>query len=340
MTSPSNETFYQWGYHNPSKDPILPLSEEQRTIFEKIISTTDGEVRVGYELLPSGEGLQDPSKYYVVATDPDKTHISAPALYPHPNGTGDIIDRGNYYFSSGNYTVWPNPVGQDRYSAYWWDVSGIYFTPDIYGSGYASYPTASRDNVASILLFDDLDHDAYWGSGIIKINTDKKYLLWLTGRNVDQMSIFHYGKNVNKTIQIPLSYNEKKNKTIFSDQTVRYFYSHFSNATHEIIDKGFDDFQIFYNYIHYIPKLKNENQLTHEIAEESNQIPFLSNAKSVYLYSVYGSNNLFVPVLRAPSLPFPPAKREDEDVESKDLEYYTQEELEEKFNAVSGLLGL
>ena len=59
----------------------------------------------------------------------------------------------------------------------------------------------------------------------------------------------------------------------------------------------------------------------------------------MYLYSVYGSNNLFVPVFTSPKLPFPPAKRDDEEVESEDKEYNTQEELQEKFNAVSGLLG-
>jgi hypothetical protein len=46
-----------------------------------------------------------------------------------------------------------------------------------------------------------------------------------------------------------------------------------------------------------------------------------------------------VPVFTSPRLPFPPAKRDDEEVESEDKEYNTQEELQEKFNAVSGLLG-
>ena len=338
MTTPSNDTFYQWGYHNPSKDPILPMSNEQRAILEKVISTPEGSIEIGYQLLPSGEGHQDNSKYYNVALS--GTHFSSPALYPHdPNETGLRIERGDYYFSSGNYTIWPSPSGQDRYSAYWWDVSGIYFTADIYNETYYAYPTLPADNAGAIVLFDDLDHEAYWASGDVKINPNKKYLLWLNGRNVDQIGIFHYGKKVNKIVQIPLSYKKDRKKTLYSEQTVKYFYSHFSNATHDIIDEGFDDFQIFYNYIHYIPKLKNENQLSHEKVEESNQIPFLSNAKSVYLYSVYGSNNLFVPVLRSSTLPFPPAKRDDEDVESKDREYYTQEELQQKFNAVSGLLG-
>ena len=335
MTTPSNSTFYQWGYHDPNKDPILPLSNEQREILERVITTTDGSVEIGYQLLPSGEGADDPSKYYTVALDNDKTHISAPALYPHdPNLR---IDRGNHYFSSGNYTVWPSPSGQDRYSAAWWDASGIYFSPDIYNETYYAYPTLPSENGASIILFDDLDHDLYLASGIAANNTNKKYLLWTT-KNNDQFSIFNFGSLLQKQIDIPVGYSNRDKKYFYSTENRNYYYSHFSNANHDKVDKGFEDFQIFYTYIHYIPKLKNENQKTHERVEESNEIPFLSNAKSVYLYSVYGLDNLFVPILRAPSLPFPPSERGEE--ETKDKEYNTDEELKEKFEAVSGLLGL
>ena len=335
MTTPSNSTFYQWGYHDPNKDPILPLSNEQREILERVITTTDGSVEIGYQLLPSGEGADDPSKYYTVALDNNKTHISAPALYPHdPNLR---IDRGNHYFSSGNYTVWPSPSGQDRYSAAWWDASGIYFSPDIYNETYYAYPTLPSENGASIILFDDLDHDLYLASGIAANNTNKKYLLWTT-KNNDQFSIFNFGSLLQKQIDIPVGYSNRDKKYFYSTENRNYYYSHFSNANHDKVDKGFEDFQIFYTYIHYIPKLKNENQKTHERVEESNEIPFLSNAKSVYLYSVYGLDNLFVPILRAPSLPFSPSERGEE--ETKDKEYNTDEELKEKFEAVSGLLGL
>ena len=335
MTTPSNSTFYQWGYHDPNKDPILPLSNEQREILERVITTTDGSVEIGYQLLPSGEGADDPSKYYTVALDNNKTHISAPALYPHdPNLR---IDRGNHYFSSGNYTVWPSPSGQDRYSAAWWDASGIYFSPDIYNETYYAYPTLPSETGASMSLFDDLDHDLYLASGIAANNTNKKYLLWTT-KNNDQFSIFNFGSLLQKQIDIPVGYSNRDKKYFYSTENRNYYYSHFSNANHDKVDKGFEDFQIFYTYIHYIPKLKNENQKTHERVEESNEIPFLSNAKSVYLYSVYGLDNLFVPILRAPSLPFPPSERGEE--ETKDKEYNTVEELKEKFEAVSGLLGL
>ena len=361
MTTPSNDTFYQWGYHDPSKDPILPMSQEQRQILERVISTPEGEVAIGYQLLPSGEGLEDHSKFYSVGLS--GTHLSSPALYPHPDGTGNPIERGNYYFSSGNYTVWPNPKGEDRYSAYWWDVSGIYFTPNVYGSGYYAYPTLPKDNAGAIILFDDLDHGAYWDDGEVRINPDKKYLLWLNGRNVEQMGIFHYGRQLSKIIEIPLGYSKREKKTNYKKEDRKYYYSHFSSADHDKVDKGFEDFQIFYNYIHYIPELKNANQLTHEKVEGSNEIPFLSNTKSVYLYSVYGAGKFrnlqsqdwtsvnfwdssyspkgipsdFHNVLRSPSPPFPVAKRGEE--ESEDKEYNSEEELQEKLNAVSGLLG-
>jgi hypothetical protein len=352
MTIPSNNTFYQWGYHDPSKDPVLPLSEEQKTIFERLISTPGGSVAVGYQLLPSGEGFEDASKYYNVALDQDVVDgkkpsssgiISAPALYPHdPAQTGLRIDRGNHYFSSGNYTVWPSPSGQDRYSAYWWDVSGIYFTSDIYGGTYSAFPTLPEGNAASLILFDDLDHDAYFSTGEVKINESRKYLLWITGNNVDQFGILHNGRELEKIVKIPIGYSKRDKKYLYKDEERKYYYSHFSNADHDKVDKGFEDFQIFYTYIHYIPKLKNENQNTHDRVvndlDDLNQIPFLSNAKSVYLYSVYGLDNFFVPILRAPSLPFPPSERGEE--ETKDQEYNTEEELKEKFEAVSGLLGL
>lgn len=366
MTTPSNSTFYQWGYHDPNKDPILPLSNEQREILERVITTTDGSVEIGYQLLPSGEGADDPSKYYTVALDNDKTHISAPALYPHdPNLR---IDRGNHYFSSGNYTVWPSPDGQDRYSAYWWDVSGIYFSPDLHNETYYACPTLPSGNVAAIILFDDLDHESYFDTGEVKINEDKKYLLWLDGRNVDQMGIFHYGRELNKIVEIPIGYIKRKNKHLYEEENRKYYYSHFSNADHNKVDKGFEDFQIFYTYIHYIPRLKNANQKTHEKVVDDlsrlNEIPFLSNSKSVYLYSVYGAGKFkdlqaqdwtnvnfwdssyspvgiasdFHNVLDSPAPPFPPQKRGEE--ESEDQEYNSDEELQEKFNAVSGLLGL
>lgn len=365
MTTPSNNTFYQWGYHDPSKDPILPLSDEQREILERVITTTDGSVEIGYQLLPSGEGLEDPSRYYNIAIDGDKSHIAAAALYPHdPEGTGLRVDRGNYYFSSGNYTVWPNPEGEDRYSAYWWDVSGIYFSPSIYNETYYAYPTLPSDNAAAIILFDDLDHDVYFSSGEVRINDNKKYLLWLDGRNVDQLGIAHYGRELNKIIEIPVRYSRKKRKYIYEEEERKYYYSHFSNADHNKVDKGFEDFDIFYTYIHYVPELKNENQLTHEDAKKSNEIPFLSNTKSVYLYSVYGAgkfknlqaqdwtavnvwDNSYSPksiasdfhnVLKSPSPPFPPAERDEE--ESEEKEYNTEEELQQKFNTVSGLIGL
>jgi len=114
MTTPSNSAFYQWGYHDPGKDPILPLSDEQRKIFERVIAVDGGSVRIGSELLPSGEGFEDPSGFYNIALDQDIVDekkstldriISAPALYPHDTQeTGLRIDRGNYYFSSGKYT--------------------------------------------------------------------------------------------------------------------------------------------------------------------------------------------------------------------------------------------
>ena len=380
MTTPSNSTFYQWGYHDPSKDPVLPMSDEQRKILERIITTNDGSVRIGYQLLPSGEGFDDPSKYYNIALDQDVSDgsdkrpihsgiISAPALYPHdPDGTGLRIDRGNYYFSSGNYTVWPSPSGDDRYSAYWWDVSGVYFSPDTHKELYYACPVLPSGNAAAILLFDDLDHDVYFDTGEIKINQNKKYLLWLDGKNVDQMGIFHYGRELNKIIEIPVGYDRKNRKHVYEDENRKYYYSHFSNADHSKVDKGFEDFQIFYTYIHYIPRLKNENQLTHEKVVDNlsnlNEIPFISNAKSVYLYSVYGdgkfrdlqaqdwtgvnfSDNSYSPkgipsnfhnVLRSPVPPFPPGKRGEE--ESEDQEYNSEEDLQEKFNTVSGLLGL
>ena len=368
MTTPSNSTFYQWGYHDPGKDPILPLSNEQREILERVITTTDGSVEIGYQLLPSGEALQDPSKYYNIAIDSDKSHISAPALYPHdPEGTGLRIDRGNHYFSSGNYTVWPSPNGQDRYSAYWWDVSGIYFSPDIYNETYYAYPTLPSGNGASIILFDDLDHDLYLASGIAANNTNKKYLLWLTGRNVDQMGMFHHGRQLNKIIKIPVTYSKRQGEYVYKEEERKYYYSHFSNADHDKVDKGFEDFRIFYTYIHYIPKLKNANQKTHEKVVNDlsnlNEIPFLSNAKSVYLYSVYGAGKFkdlqaqdwtsvnfwdssyspvgiasdFHNVLDSPAPPFPPRKRGEK--ESEDQEYNSEEELQQKFDAVSGLLG-
>jgi len=347
MTTPSNTTFYQWGYHDPDKDPILPLSNEQREILERVITTTDGSVEIGYQLLPSGEGFEDASRYYSIALDQDVVDgkkpsssgiISAPALYPHdPTQTGLRIDRGNHYFSSGNYTVWPSPSGQDRYSAAWWDVSGIYFSPDIYNETYYAYPTLPSENGASIILFDDLDHDLYLASGIAANNTNKKYLLWTT-KNNDQFSIFNFGSLLQKQIDIPVGYSNRDKKYFYSTENRDYYYSHFSNANHDKVEKGFEDFQIFYTYIHYIPKLKNENQKTHERVEESNEIPFLSNTKSVYLYSVYGLDNFFIPILRAPPVPFPPAERGEK--ESEDQEYNSKEDLQKKFEAVSGLLGL
>ena len=238
MTTPSNSTFYQWGYHDPNKDPILPLSNEQREILERVITTTDGSVEIGYQLLPSGEGADDPSKYYTVALDNNKTHISAPALYPHdPNLR---IDRGNHYFSSGNYTVWPSPSGQDRYSAAWWDASGIYFSPDIYNETYYAYPTLPSENGASIILFDDLDHDLYLASGIAANNTNKKYLLWTT-KNNDQFSIFNFGSLLQKQIDIPVGYSNRDKKYFYSTENRNYYYSHFSNANHDKVDKGFEE---------------------------------------------------------------------------------------------------
>jgi hypothetical protein len=373
MTQPSNEKFYQWGYHDPdpknTKDPILPLTDEQRKIFERVISVNDGFVKIGSELLPSGEGLYDTTRCYNIDLDVDSVHISAPALYPHdPQGVGVRADRGNYYFSSGNYTVWPNPSGEDpdkRYSAYWWDVSGIYFSPNIYGDGYFAYPLLPSGNAAAIVLFDDLDQELYWGRGEVEINSDRKYLLWLDAdRNIDQFGIFNYGRREFKTLKFPEFYNRKKKKYIYKDKDIPYFYSHFSNADHNKIDKGFEDFQIFYTYIHYIPELKNEFQRSHEKIVGPNQIPFLSNAKSVYLYSVYGAkkfrdlqaqnwsfvnewDDIYSPqgiasdfhnILKSPTPPFPPVERDSE--ESEQQEYNSKEELQKKFNAVSGLLGL
>ena len=57
MTIPSNNTFYEWGYHDPGKDPVLPLSDEQREIFERVIAVSGGTVEVGYQLLPSWRGI-------------------------------------------------------------------------------------------------------------------------------------------------------------------------------------------------------------------------------------------------------------------------------------------
>ena len=369
MTTPSNSTFYQWGYHDPSKDTVLPISNEQRKILERIITTSDGSVKVGYQLLPSGEAFDDPSRHYNVSLDKDKSHISSPALYPHdPEETGVRIDRGNYYFSSGNYTVWPSPDGPDRYSAHWWDNSGIYFSSDIHSEIYYACPTFPSENSAAIILFDDLDHDVYFDTGEIKINQNKKYLLWLDGKNVDQLGIFHFGRNLNKIVKIPIGYGKKRRKNLYEDETRKYYYSHFSNADHDKINKGFEDFQIFYTYIHYIPRLKNVQQGTHgkvvEDLSNLNEIPFLSNARSVYLYSVYGDGKFknlqaqdwtgvnpwddayspkgiasnFHNVLDAPAPPFPPVDRGEG--ESEDKEYNSEEDLQAKFDAVSGLLGL
>ncbi len=369
MTTPSNSTFYQWGYHNPSKDTILPISDDQRKIFERIITTSDGDVKVGYQLLPSGEGFDDPSKFYNIALDENQSHISAPALYPHdPKETGLRIERGGYYFSSGNYTVWPSPSGEDRYSAYWWDVSGIYFSPDLNNLTYYACPTFPSGNAAAIILFDDLDHETYFDTGEIKINQNKKYLLWLDGRNVDQLGIFHFGRNLNKIVKIPIGFDKRKRKLQYEDEEREYHYSHFSNADHSKVDKGFEDFQIFYTYIHYIPRLKNVEQGTHQKVVDDlsnlNEIPFLSNSRSVYLYSVYGAGKFknltsqdwtgvnifdgeyfprdtssdFHNVLDSPVPPFPEVDRDD--TESEDEKYNTAEELQNKFDAVSGMLGL
>jgi hypothetical protein len=348
MTVPSNDKFYQWGYHNPEKDPVLPLSDEQRKIFERIIQETDNQVYIGSELLPSGEGLNDNGRFINIGVDPDNTHFSSPALYPHPNATGEPIERGGYYWSSGNITMWPNPSGEDRYSAAWWDTSGIYFSPDTLMEPYYAYPTTVDGNGATIVLFDDLDHDIYINSGIAVANTDRKYLLW-ANKNKNQFSLLHYGSLLKKEIELPRGWHDKKKKYVYKTEQRDYYYSHFSSANHDIIDKGFEDFSIFYSYIHYIPVLKNENELTHERVVEPerlddgtfkdlNEIPFISNAKSVYLYSVYGNDYNFIPVLRSPTLPFPPSERDEEETEER--EYNSEEELLEKFEAVSGLLGL
>ncbi len=378
MTTPSNSTFYQWGYHDPGKDPILPLSDDQKKILERVITVDGGTVRVGSELLPSGEGFDDPSRFYNIALDQDVVDekkstldgiISAPALYPHdPKETGLRIDRGNYYFSSGNYTVWPSPDGPDRYSAHWWDASGIYFSPDIHGELYYACPLYNDENAASIVLFDDLDHEAYFNTGQVKVNESRKYLLWLEGKNIDQMGIFNFGRNLNKIVKIPLGYDKRNRKLKYENESRKYYYSHFSNADHDKVDKGFEDFQIFYTYIHYIPRLKGFKEGTHEKVVEDlsnlNEIPFLSNARSVYLYSTYGAgkfrnltsqnwtgvnifDNVYSPersssnfhnVLSSPVPPFPQVDRDD--TESEEEEYNSKEELQEKFNAVSGLLGL
>jgi len=377
MTTPSNDKFYLWGYHNPEKDPILPLSEEQKKIFERIIQTQDGEERLPLQLLPSGEALSDPSKFYTI--QPNGSHISLPALYPHPDGTGNTIDRGNGYWSSGNMLAWPSPsgdqCGEDRYSLAWWDASGIYFSPGVNfddnvcdeGSNqyyYYHYPLSNPDDKSSIVLFDDLDHDLYYASGIVAQNLDKKYLLW-TPKNKNQFGFLNYGSLLKKEIELPKQWNKRKRKYTYNKEQRDYYYSHFSSANHDVIDSGFNDFQIFYTYIHYIPTLKNEFQLTHEnvVLDDLNEIPFVSNPKTVYLYSVYGAGKFrdlqaqnwgsvnlwddvyspvgvksdFHNVMDSPVLPFPPAERGDE--ESEEPEHNSEEKLQEKFDAVSGLLG-
>lgn len=360
MTTPSNNKFYQWGYHDPQKDPILPLSSEQREIFQRVINTSDGEFLISESLVPSGEGLNTNDDFYSTALDLSRAHVSSPALLSEDQA--GIVERGAYYWSSGNFAVWPNPSSEDpcdqnRYSVAWWDVSGIYFSPSISFSEstcgdksnfYYAYPTTGSD--ASVVLFDDLDLDAYYNNQEVVHNTDKKYLLWLgSQKNIYQFSIFHYGSKKVKIVDVPLYYNEYLKKYVYTKQPRDYYYGHFSSASHEIIDRGFEDFQIFYTYIHYIPKLKNQNQLTHDKAitvernkdgklENLNEIPFVSNPKSVYLYSVYGNDERFIPVLRAPTPPFPPSERGNE--ETEDLEYNTDEELQKKFDEASGLLGL
>ena len=112
----------------------------------------------------------------------------------------------------------------------------------------------------------------------------------------------------------------------------------------------------------------NANQNTHDRVvndlDDLNEIPFISNAKSVYLYSVYGAGKFknleaqdwtgvniwdssyspkgiasdFHGILDSPAPPFPPAERGEK--ESEDQEYNSEEELQQKFDAVSGLLGL
>ena len=343
MTVSSNVKFYEWGSHNSNGDSALPLTDEQRQVFQRIITTNDSSVSVSDQLIASGEGFYDPSKFYKIASDVNKTHIASPALYSHNE---QLIDRGDYYFSSGNFTVWPNPSGEQgqRHSASWWDVSGIYFSPDIHGSIYYSCPTLPADNAAALFLFDDLDSDYYFANGSGQLSVNKKYLLWVTGRQVVQFGIFNYGRKKQKTIQVPLGYDESNNKTIYKEELLDYYYSHFSNADHDQLNGGVEDFQLFTTYIHYIPRLKNENQDSHGKVEtrldKLNEIPFLANAKSVYLYSVYGSDNTFIPGLRSPGPPFPPADRPDGEVESKDFNYHTQDELDSKFSNISGLLGL
>jgi hypothetical protein len=382
MTTPSNDKFYEWGYHNPypseaSQNPVLPLTDKQKNIFTRILSTANGDVELSGQMLPSGSAFQDYTKFYGISTV-SGVHISSPALFPHPDGEGDPIERGQYYWSSGNYYVWPSPEGEDRYSAYWWDASGIYFTPSVYLSENASqnnlyyaYPTSNPSIGGSIFLFDDLDQDAYWNQGVIKYNQDKKYLLWLDGKNVHQLGVFNYGKQLIKTVLIPVGYNKKKRKRVYKEDERKYYYSHFSSATHNIVDKGFEDFQIFYTYIHYVPRIKSATSVTHENPVDVkrrpnllNEIPFISNAKTVYLYSVYGAGKFkdlqsenwtsvnywdsefspkgvpsdFHGILKSPTPPFPAAERTGE--ESEEEEYNSKEKLQQKFEAVSGLLGL
>ena len=353
MTFPSNSKFYEWGNHSSKGDSALPLTDQQKQLFQRIITTNSSPVSVNEQIVASGEGFLDPNKFYRIAQNTASgvsfpgPHLSSPALYPHSQASE--IERGNYYYSSGNFTLWPNPNGQagdddDRYSAYWWDVSGIYFSPDIYNEKYYAYPTLPDGNAASIFLFDELDHDLYSSTGDPSISTSKKYLLWINQRNLVQFGIFNYGSKKGKTIQIPLGYDEDNNKTIYKDEIRDYYYSHFSNGNHDALNGGVEDFQLFTTYVHYIPRLKSASEDSHGKVQTRldrlNEIPFLANTKSVYLYSVYGLDNTFIPILRSPGPPFPPAERPDGEVESKDSNYHTQEELDSKFSKVSGLLGL
>lgn len=353
MTTPSNYKFYEWGYHNPPddpKNPILPLTDEQRKIFERIIQTTGDPFYVGQPLLASGEGLNDSGVPYNIGYDSSEEHYSAPALYPYdPGDTGLKINKGAYYWSSGTMTVWPSPSGSDedeeRYSAYWWDASGLYFAPSVYGEAYYSYPLVDTENAATIFLFDDLDHSYWQNTGSGQYNNNRKYLLWINGdHQVDQFGIFHFGRYKTKTVSVPLGYDSVNNRSIYKKEDRPYYYSHFSNADHDKVNGGVASFELFTTYIHYIPRMINEFQLTHEKVvnrtDRLNEIPFLANTKSVYLYSVYGSDNTFIPVLRTPRSPFPPVARPDGNEESKEQSYYGKDVLDSKFASVSGLLGL
>lgn len=316
-----NPNFYQWGEHSPqntAQNPYLPLTDEQKESFQRLIQTASGPEYVGQQIFVSGESFFDPSKDYKIGFN--SVHQAWPGLQTDP--TQERLNASSNYWSSGNLTIWPDPSGEDRYSAFWWDQSGIYFAPNPNEiDGYYSYPYTD-DNAGNIFLFDDLDQDAFFNDGEIRFNPSRKYLLYVTGdRQVDQFGVFNYARKKQKLIENPIG-RDRSGDIVYQQKLVDYYYSHFSNADHDKVNPGLDSFKIFSNYIHYIPHLTSFRQGTDGDPKDPdkylNEIPFLSSVKAVYVYSVYGDNPLFYISYNSPKPPFPPVEREDEEEEQEE----------------------